>query len=470
MNNIDGLFYAASREYRAGNIIESQSICNRILQMNPLHVEALYLKGMIESQRGEHQIAIECFKKTLEILPSHLDACFALGKSFEAKQMYEEAVTYYRKVISINPNHFGAQASIGFLLYNQRDLDNAQVHLEKAIELNPNFDESYCCIGMILRERGLYDQAITYFSKALEVNPNSAWAHMNIYVTRQHQNCPKEAKAHLKKALDLNKNICKFESNIEKILLKNQTSNNNYVYDNKQKKKKILIAVPVYNRKKITALSLEQTNCYKSDNCYLYVYNDHSTEYDNNFLAPYADEVTLLPNKLGVHKLRLHQLKAFLETGYDFLYLTDSDVMHDPEYIHMLEYLYKKGNKKLPVSLFNSVFTLQTNMILYYKQGFFLKTTAPGNSMFYDRSMVEKIVMESDREKSTFDHIPWDNKAVACLGLPWITPEISYLEHFGSGGMNNDSYERDRAVNPTDYLRQKRDLILKYLGDENNQS
>ena len=52
------------------------------------------------------------------------------------------------------------------------------------------------------------------------------------------------------------------------------------------------------------------------------------------------------------------------------------------------------------------------------------------------------------------------------MRLPWLTPEISYLEHFGAGGINNDNYTRDRAVNRKEYLKQKRGLILEYLRDE----
>ena len=73
----------------------------------------------------------------------------------------------------------------------------------------------------------------------------------------------------------------------------------------------------------------------------------------------------------------------------------------------------------------------------------------------------------SDGIGDKLDYLPWDNKAVACLRLPWITPEISYLEHFGAGGLNSDNYERERAINPTEYLQERRDRILQYLIQDN---
>ena len=121
------------------------------------------------------------------------------------------------------------------------------------------------------------------------------------------------------------------------------------------------------------------------------------------------------------------------------------------------------GNGKLPVSLYNSIFTMQPRMILVYKDGLFLKTTAPGCSMFFDRKMVQQIVAMLGRPDKNIDHLPWDNKVSAYLNLPWITPEISYIDHYGAGGINNVTYERDRAVNPTHYLYDRRSAIVQYL-------
>jgi hypothetical protein len=88
----------------------------------------------------------------------------------------------------------------------------------------------------------------------------------------------------------------------------------------------------------------------------------------------------------------------------------------------------------------------------------------PSVSMFYDRSMIEKIVAMLDRGQETS---VWDFTALKYLGLPWITPETSYLEHYG-GGIHNLDYERDRAINPTEYLEKRRSSVLRCLthGDE----
>jgi peptidylprolyl isomerase len=237
----------------------------------------------------------------------------------------------------------------------------------------------------------------------------------------------------------------------------------------KTSKHSILIIVPSFNRKKTTQLSLAQTRRYKTNYCHLQVYNDHSTEYDNSFLTTLADEVIQLPTKMGIHDLRQHHLRKFLETKFDFLYLTDNDVLHDPMYVTILELLYEIGNCRLPVCLYNTQYHNQANNILYNNQGIMLKKTAPGVSMFFDRSMVDKIVSVMDKSGNAHDLISWDYRVIAYLDLPWITSETSYLEHFGADGIHNADFERDRAINPSQYLRERRESVIQYLTKNSNQ-
>ena len=395
------------------------------------------------------------------------DGYYALGNTYEEKLKFDEAASCYREAVRLDPNHSFAYARLGFALYNRRQLDEARGYLEQALELNPNYDEAYCCLGMIYRENGQFDDAIAYFKKALAINPESAWLYTNIGVTLQHSGQREEGRTYLHKALEKNSNIQNPPIHMNELLVSDKGGTFDTIYSQNQSSKKILIVVSAFNRKKITALSLKQTQRYKTPYCHLQVYNDHSTEYDSSFLSSYADEVIELPIKMGIDKLRWLQFRKFLDTDFDFLYLTDNDVIHDPHYLDMFDTLHEKGKRKLPVSLFSSIFTLRPQMILYYKNNMFLKATAPGISMFYNRRMVEKIMTISEKMGNVFDYLPWDNRAAAFLGLPWLTPEMSYLEHFGADGMNNDNYERDRAINPTEYLQGRRDKILQYLRQEN---
>lgn len=400
-------------------------------------------------------------------LDMNADAYYELGHTYEQKMMFDEAASCYREAVRIDPCHFSAYARLGFALYNRRRLDEAEGFLKKALQLNPGYDEAYCCLGMICREREQFDEAIAYFMRAIEINPESAWFYTNVGTTIQHRGNYEEGRKYLHKALDKNPNLRGQHKAMSAMIMSNQEVSSETISMQKGSAIKILIVISAFNRKNITALSLQQTMRFKTPYCHVQVYNDHSTDYDSTFLTAYADEVIQLPHKMGIDRLRWLQLRKFLESGFDFLYLTDNDVIHDPDFISLLYHLYEKGRRRFPVSLFNNIFMLQPRLLLYFNNGVFIKTSAPGASMFLDRSMVETILSVSEKIGEELDYLPWDNKAVACLRLPWITPELSYLEHFGAGGLNSDNYERERAVNPTEYLQERRGIVLRYLREDN---
>ena len=128
--------------------------------------------------------------------------------------------------------------------------------------------------------------------------------------------------------------------------------------------------------------------------------------------------------------------------------------------------MYDIGDCKLPVCLYNSRDHSGDKTILYNENRIMMKKTAPGLSMFFDRKMVEKMVGVLDNVGHDHDTYGWDYRAIAYLGLPWITPEVSFLEHYGGDGLHNIDYETDRAINPTQYLQERRHSILRYLTED----
>jgi tetratricopeptide (TPR) repeat protein len=460
----------ADAYYNLGNIyqdmkqLDSAIACYRkALQLNPHSAMTYYNLGISLQYQGHLEEVVACYQKALQLNLHTFSLYNNLGVVLQAIGRLDEATSCYQNAIRLNPNFPEAYNNMGIIAQIKGQLDEAVHFYQKAIELKQDFADSYCNLGTIFREKGQFDEAITYFQKAIELNKDFARAYTNLGIALDNKGQHDEAKSYFQKAFQHDSSNSNLSENCINIL---QDKGNIQDAINSHKKTRdisILIAVPVFNRKKITQLSLAQIQRYKTPYCHLQVYNDHSNEYDNSFVAHYADEVIQLPYKMGVDNLRWYQFKRFLDTDFDFIYMTDNDTIHDPQFITVLEVLYEIGNMKLPVCLFNSVFSLRPDQILYYKNEVMIKKTAPGISMFYDRKMVEILVANLDKANKTLNHLAWDMKAVIYLGSYWVTPVISYLEHFGAQGINNDNYDRDRAIFPTQYLRDRREPILKYL-------
>ena len=482
--DIDKSIQAAFKYLQAGNLHQAENICWKILEVQPDNADAMHFLGIIFYSSGNYDLAIQNIKKSLHFNSTNAEAYFDLGNAYHEKGQLDDAITNYQKAIEIEPNFVDAYNNLGLAVQDKGKLKDAIIYYQKAIEINPDFADAYNNLGIAFYAGGQFDKALIYFQKAIQFNPNLADPYNNLGKILQGKGQLDKSITFYQKALKLNPDLLSASDNVNKLLypdefdihdialacnyletiFQNHTHLDEAIAQNQKiSHMPILISVCVFNRKKITQLSLAQTKRYKTSYCHLEVCNDHSTEYDNSFLEPYADEVIQLPAKIGIDNLRWYQFRKFLETDFDFLYMTDNDIIHDPQYVPMLEALYEIGNKRLPVCLYNSQFHMDPNIILFYKSGLILKETAPGFSMFYDRKMVDKIVAKLDKVGIDNRHISWDYKASSYLCLPYITPERSFLEHYGAGGKSNIDYERDRAINPTKYLQERRESILKYL-------
>jgi hypothetical protein len=89
-----------------------------------------------------------------------------------------------------------------------------------------------------------------------------------------------------------------------------------------------------------------------------------------------------------------------------------------------------------------------------------------GISHFYDRNMVEKILSVLDNQTETPNY-GWDYQVSDYMKLPMVVTKTSYVEHFGaledSMHTQKGDWDRDRAINPTTYLKDIRNDIIEYL-------
>jgi len=248
---------------------------------------------------------------------------------------------------------------------------------------------------------------------------------------------------------------------------------------------KILIAVATYNRPVITDLCLRNLQHVRGEDTKVVIYDDHSEAYDLDYLSKFSDDVIRFDSRRGIENSRARTLRDFLDKHVDFdlLYLTDNDAIHDPKFIKIIKNLFvnqeKSGLPVKPVGLFNSVF--HKTRIKEEADQFYLYETCPGISMCLTRPMVQKIVTLLNKNPALESSYGWDMEWPKEIGLPFLIPKISYVEHFArdrfESGMHSShsgvelenalvDFERDRAINPSPYLIQARpDIIKEILGE-----
>lgn len=232
---------------------------------------------------------------------------------------------------------------------------------------------------------------------------------------------------------------------------------------------KIRIDVPCFNRKKITELCLMQLNKHKNSSIEteIRIYNDNSTEYDNEWLSQWGTVVNYkMPEQqrwLNIHTIRYKAYLDFLEEDFDYLYMTDNDAIHDPQYLNNLLNLHKIT--KLPVCGYKSKF--MQNYSKKYKMQIQRKEphhvildTNGGISIFVSKAQVKKIMTNYDTNTKQWDCLTWHK-----LHNKYALSKFSHLDHYGKGGLHNRDWNFDYAINPTPYLKALREPIIEYLED-----
>lgn len=246
---------------------------------------------------------------------------------------------------------------------------------------------------------------------------------------------------------------------------------------------KILIALSTFNRKNITKLCLENLKQIvdKDKKSKLVIYDDASTNYGDEFLKQYSDNVLRFRVSGGVERSRARAFRDFIYIykDFDLFYMTDNDTIHDPDFLDILRKLYesssKKFDKKLPIGLYNSKFHNNPKNVIYENNILSVRKTCPGVSQCFDREMINKMLVFINKNPVYETLYGFDYHWPASLNVPFLQTQTSYLEHFARDkkekGLHsthtiNDpraDFERDRAIHPTSYLKKIREKIIKKI-------
>lgn len=232
---------------------------------------------------------------------------------------------------------------------------------------------------------------------------------------------------------------------------------------------RILIILTTYNRKKATEVSIKNLIEIKK-NAMLWVVDDCSDAYDSTFLKSICGDkpdvqIYRCENRFGIERIRPIFQTSALATSFEYVYHTDNDTLHDPTWIDRI-YEIHKALPDYPICLFNSKFHVTPSEQYLDALDVSVRRFCPGISFFLKQEWLRPQTKWLQILSLTpYPNRPWDFVFGDLLGKPTLTSKTSYVEHFGGGGIHNKDHETDRALHPTDYLRDMRDKIINIIGD-----
>jgi len=148
-------------------------------------VNMLFEKGKESYMAGNPEEAISYFEKVLQIEPNHVDALNNIGAILIILDKHEEAIPFFDKVLAIEPNHVGGLGNKGSALGFLGDFDEAMKYLDRALEIDPNHVSSLNNKASVLLDQENFYDAIPYFYKVLQIDPGNELATKNLPLVKQ---------------------------------------------------------------------------------------------------------------------------------------------------------------------------------------------------------------------------------------------------------------------------------------------
>ncbi len=176
-------FNEALISYQKRDFETAETICNKILNIDPNHFDSIFMIASISGGNGNFKKAKELLLKAVEMQPKNTTAYNNLGSACKELGELEEAQAFYEKTLSINPNHTNANFNLGLLFYHQKKIEKAKALLEKTVEIQPNFALAHFNLGNLFAEMKEYKKAKNCYEETIKIKPDFTGAHNNLGLT-----------------------------------------------------------------------------------------------------------------------------------------------------------------------------------------------------------------------------------------------------------------------------------------------
>jgi predicted O-linked N-acetylglucosamine transferase (SPINDLY family) len=164
----------ALEHHRRGRLAPAKAAYKQILAIQPRHIEALHLLGVIALQTGNAQGAVQLIEKAIAIKPVHAEAYFNRGLALRQMGQPEAALASYEQAIKLDAHHAGAHFNRANLLKDRHQFEKALAGYDQAIAASARFAEAYLNSGNVLLELQQFDEALVRFNQAIAIKGDYA--------------------------------------------------------------------------------------------------------------------------------------------------------------------------------------------------------------------------------------------------------------------------------------------------------
>mgnify|MGYP001550257150 CR=1 FL=1 len=128
--------------------------------VSPAQLQQMLEAGIAHHREGRKEDAERSYRQVLDIAPNQPDALNLLGVLASEAGLGELAVDLMRKALMTRPKDPNILNNLGHALSEIHQYENAREYLERAVALKPDFDEAKYNLGKVLRFLGETEMAL----------------------------------------------------------------------------------------------------------------------------------------------------------------------------------------------------------------------------------------------------------------------------------------------------------------------
>jgi len=153
-------------------------------------------------KRGEKAKAMEEYRKVIEMDPLNVEAHNNLGVIYKDMGRLNQAVKEFLTVLSMNPRQEKAHNNLGIIFYLQGNLQKAIQEFRGVLDVNAKNREAYINLGVIYKRQNRIGKAKRMLENALSIDPYYPEAHYNLALVCEENGYIKEAISHYQEFIE----------------------------------------------------------------------------------------------------------------------------------------------------------------------------------------------------------------------------------------------------------------------------
>lgn len=208
--------------------------------------------------------------------------------------------------------------------------------------------------------------------------------------------------------------------------------------------KDLLIVVSTYNRRDLTGVTLDALSQTMSPCSDVIILDDASTEYDIDWLQRWGFRVYRRFATAGVGEAARQRFLSFIVAARQYRYacLLDNDLMFVPAFDQRLRELWLRVSASHKSNVILTGYRSNTQTVVATPQPDWVETeTIGGACQFIDREAAYQVIT---RMPAIWPHA-WD-ALISKVGMRFVAPKCSWIEHLGVHGGGVNGISTDRAV------------------------